>query len=365
VDDTLWVRFLGDAGASDQRPKLVVHRADGSVEELFLKPRTRDVLAVLAAPRRLAGAYDDPADFTPGLTTWRARDLKKKAHVTPPTLKRAMDEIRSRLAEVELDPRKYLRTERRGNISAYSLDNVRVDVVELLVARDDPARIDTILRQVTDEPANLWLTDRNNALFGPRTRQELQALLAEAAARRARRGRGTTATDPRYEIINNSASRASLNRNGNGAAPRRWVPVAEGQASSTLRRSITFLGVLLAVLGISAALVPRHHHAVAPPTRPVPRTYPETVGGPANTWSNPQTGGGSHGPTISSNQTVQISCRLQGFKVQDGDTWWYRIASAPWDNKYYVSADAFYNNGQTSGTLKGTPFFDPRVPTCR
>lgn len=62
--------------------------------------------------------------------------------------------------------------------------------------------------------------------------------------------------------------------------------------------------------------------------------------------------------------TVEISCRLTGFKVADGNTWWYRIPSSPWNNAYYVSADAFYNNGQTSGSLHGTPFVDPSVPGC-
>jgi len=31
---------------------------------------------------------------------------------------------------------------------------------------------------------------------------------------------------------------------------------------------------------------------------------------------------------------------------------------------YYASADAFYNNGQTSGSLHGTPFVDNNVPNC-
>ena len=61
---------------------------------------------------------------------------------------------------------------------------------------------------------------------------------------------------------------------------------------------------------------------------------------------------------------MQIACKLQGFRVADGNTWWYRIASAPWNNAYYVSADAFYNNGQTSGSLHGTPFVDPAVANC-
>ncbi len=63
-------------------------------------------------------------------------------------------------------------------------------------------------------------------------------------------------------------------------------------------------------------------------------------------------------------QTVQIACKLTGFRVADGNTWWYRIASSPWNSAYYVSADAFYNNGQTSGSLIGTPFVDNNVPNC-
>jgi hypothetical protein len=61
---------------------------------------------------------------------------------------------------------------------------------------------------------------------------------------------------------------------------------------------------------------------------------------------------------------VQITCRTEGFRVADGNTWWYRIASSPWNDAYYVSADAFYNNGATSGSLNGTPFVDPAVPGC-
>ena len=44
-------------------------------------------------------------------------------------------------------------------------------------------------------------------------------------------------------------------------------------------------------------------------------------------------------------QTVQIACKIAGFTVADGNTWWYQIASTPWNGAYYVSADAFYNNG--------------------
>jgi hypothetical protein len=97
---------------------------------------------------------------------------------------------------------------------------------------------------------------------------------------------------------------------------------------------------------------------------PPPNTYAETVGGNTNTWTNYTDAGGTQGPTIPIYTTVQVTCALQGFRVADGNTWWYQIASSPWNNTYYASADAFYNNGQTSGSLIGTPFVDPNVPLC-
>jgi RHS repeat-associated protein len=90
----------------------------------------------------------------------------------------------------------------------------------------------------------------------------------------------------------------------------------------------------------------------------------ETTGSTANTWTNYSDAGGTEGPTIPDNATVSISCAVQGFRVADGNTWWYEIASSPWNNSYYVSADAFYNNGATSGSLVGTPFVDPAIPIC-
>ncbi len=97
---------------------------------------------------------------------------------------------------------------------------------------------------------------------------------------------------------------------------------------------------------------------------PPPTTWNETAGGVAHTWTNYADAGGSEGPSIGGGQTVQIACKVQGFRVADGNTWWYRIAQAPWNGGYYVSADAFYNDGATSGSLAGTPFVDPAVANC-
>lgn len=93
-------------------------------------------------------------------------------------------------------------------------------------------------------------------------------------------------------------------------------------------------------------------------------SYAETVGGVTHTWTNYTNAGGTQGPSIQTGQTVGVACKIQGFKVADGDTWWYQIASSPWNSVYYASADAFYNNGQTSGSLIGTPFVDNNVPNC-
>jgi surface antigen len=107
--------------------------------------------------------------------------------------------------------------------------------------------------------------------------------------------------------------------------------------------------------------LPHEEPTVAPPTT---STYSETTGGVTHTWTNYTNAGGTQGPSIPSNATVQIACKLTGFRVEDGNTWWYRVASSPWNGAYYASADAFYNNGQTSGSLHGTPFVDPGVPDC-
>ena len=95
-----------------------------------------------------------------------------------------------------------------------------------------------------------------------------------------------------------------------------------------------------------------------------PGTYAETSGSVVHTWTDYSDAGGTEGPSIPSNATVQIQCKVTGFEVADGNIWWYQIASSPWSDAYYASADAFYNNGATSGSLIATPFADPNVPNC-
>jgi Divergent InlB B-repeat domain len=100
------------------------------------------------------------------------------------------------------------------------------------------------------------------------------------------------------------------------------------------------------------------------------QTYTEYPGGDTQTWSDYSDAGGQAGPLLPAFAAVQVTCRVQGFPVDtttanpQGDVWWYEVASNGSNNQYFASADPFYNNGSDTGSLVGTPLFDPSVPTC-
>jgi hypothetical protein len=99
------------------------------------------------------------------------------------------------------------------------------------------------------------------------------------------------------------------------------------------------------------------------PGPPPSETHPETAGTVVHTWSNYKNAGGVRGKDIPKGMTVQVECWVRGQRVTDGNTWWYRIASHPWNGKYYASADSFHTEGHTSGPLIGA-FYDAAVPPC-
>lgn len=138
--------------------------------------------------------------------------------------------------------------------------------------------------------------------------------------------------------------------------PQRWAPSRTADVPSMIIQRQVWPG--------EPAGSPPPSQGDGAPASPPPPTYSETTGGETHTWTNYTNAGGYEGPTIPAYTTVQIACKLQGFRVANGNTWWYRIASDPWNNAYYASADAFYNNGQTSGSLRGTPWVDPNVRDC-
>jgi hypothetical protein len=92
-------------------------------------------------------------------------------------------------------------------------------------------------------------------------------------------------------------------------------------------------------------------------------TWTETTGTPAHTWADPVQLTGA-GTPLGPRQSVQVLCRVRGYVVQDGDPWWYRLASTPWNGDYYATSDAFYNNGATSGPVDNGVVVDEQVPLC-
>jgi len=95
------------------------------------------------------------------------------------------------------------------------------------------------------------------------------------------------------------------------------------------------------------------------------QTFTETTGTPAHTWSDYRQAGGSAGVPLGPRQSVQVSCRVRGYVVPDGDPWWYRLESSPWNGNFYATSDAFYNQGSVSGPVDNGVVVDEHVPVCK
>jgi DNA-binding helix-hairpin-helix protein with protein kinase domain len=153
--------------------------------------------------------------------------------------------------------------------------------------------------------------------------------------------------------------------------PKPAVPLPPPVFATTTHRRSTRRTVIARALGIVAVAVVAgmflSNHipwsgAGSPPPPAAGRT--KVTGALTHTWSNYADADGTAGPVIPAYSSVQVSCRLTGYQVRSGNRWWYRIASPGWDNRFYASADAFYNNDQTSGSLVGGPWVDEAVPMC-
>ncbi len=95
---------------------------------------------------------------------------------------------------------------------------------------------------------------------------------------------------------------------------------------------------------------------VDPPTEPKPPTASPKPPAPASTWDEQQgslgantfrnpTNASGMGVKIKPYQWVRVSCKIYRPQIQSAnpDGYWYRIASAPWNNQYYAVANTFWN----------------------
>lgn len=101
------------------------------------------------------------------------------------------------------------------------------------------------------------------------------------------------------------------------------------------------------------------------PPPPPPQTWSEqeTPNHPVNTFTNYHNASGM-GPAIGAGQWVQVSCKVYDPTIQsvNPDGYWYRIASAPWNNAYYSPANTFMNGDPYGGPY--THNTDFAVPNC-
>lgn len=102
-----------------------------------------------------------------------------------------------------------------------------------------------------------------------------------------------------------------------------------------------------------------------PPTTQ-PRTYPaQQASRGADSFQNPHNASGV-GPRVVPNQWVDVSCKLYDPYIAsvNPDGYWYRIASPPWSNGYYVAANTFWN-GDTPATPRSEWHnTDFSIPDC-
>ncbi|MET0557605.1 MAG: hypothetical protein ABW065_02880 [Solirubrobacterales bacterium] len=103
---------------------------------------------------------------------------------------------------------------------------------------------------------------------------------------------------------------------------------------------------------------------IAPPPPPAQTwSEQETPNHPVNTFTNYHNASGM-GPAIAAGQWVQVSCKVYDPTIGsvNPDGYWYRIASAPWNNAYYSPANTFMNGDPYGGPY--THNTDFAVPNC-
>lgn len=105
-----------------------------------------------------------------------------------------------------------------------------------------------------------------------------------------------------------------------------------------------------------------------PQAVPSTTTYQEGAGPNGSpTFTDYTSAGGTQGPRIDANGTVEVSCRIEGWKsptAPSGDNWWYRVESNPWNDAFYAYADNFYNVWPPTGPINNGVLVDTKVPLC-
>jgi len=353
----LWVYFLGDQSANDVRPTLWV--GDGrDGREIDLSDRARALIAALAVPPEMAAG---PRWTSAQLSTWSSGDvLQRMGYGHRRAIQDAIKDLRRHLDEVDLELNHYLHADKRRG--RYGLNNVRVDAVEVVALADRHKELDRLLSSYSRDPANTAFSSANEHLWSTLARERITEILHAAsplsntdygqAPGKGEPGKGDEPQDPPPQPTQPVPAEKRDRRR-----PPLWALALAALAALPLAAGA-------AVVLISGDDSPSRASSTATATAASGATRVEVPGGLAHAWTDYTTGQGKAGPSLRPSVDVRVSCRIRGLKVDDGNVWWYRLASAPWSNHFYATADAFYNNGHRSGPLRRTPFFDPKVPVC-
>lgn len=163
-------------------------------------------------------------------------------------------------------------------------------------------------------------------------------------------------------------------------------PKSSGEGTAIIRAAyIGLIGVVLAAAiggvatyystrGSNTSISgPQHSPSITPSASSSPatsasspprKTWTETTFTQSKTFADYVNAGDPLGAPLSPREAVQVSCRVKGFAVADGDPWWYRLVQPPWNGRYYATTDVFYNTPTPTGNPINGVVFDKRVPVC-
>jgi hypothetical protein len=118
--------------------------------------------------------------------------------------------------------------------------------------------------------------------------------------------------------------------------------------------------------GQSSGSTPRHETPATTRTTTRPTGHREQGGNHRGSSTFADTKAQAPGPRdVAYGEVVTVSCKVFDPSIESAnpDGYWYRIASAPWNDRYYAVANTF-TNGDVLGDPNGQHHTDPAVPTC-
>ena len=164
---------------------------------------------------------------------------------------------------------------------------------------------------------------------------------------------------------------------GEGAETTSGAPVnGHAQKSPLLLMAIGIAGLVVAASAVTVELITNSHGTPSQPTVSPSRqstSSPPYISGKTYTEETGEFGSPTftdpHNPAVTGvrvkpYEKVKISCKVLAPTIPSisPDGYWYRIASPPWNNKYYSAANTYLNGDKIGApALHNTDF---KVPDC-